>query len=111
MTLQMSHPRLRLARLPGEHGPILRCSGELSAAAASTLGGELALALPAGHSVLLLNLSECSSVDVEGLLTILDAFKRLVPRRAPPGPGSGDTESIASALYHRDCPGCSHFSE
>jgi anti-anti-sigma factor len=77
MTTQMSHPRLRLARLPGEHGPILRCSGELSAATASVLGSQLALALPAGHSVLLLNLSECNSVDVEGLLTILDAFKRL----------------------------------
>jgi anti-anti-sigma factor len=77
MITPMSHPRLGIARLSGEHGPILRCSGELSAATAGALGSELALALPVGHSVLLLNLSECNSVGVEGLLTILDAFKRL----------------------------------
>jgi anti-anti-sigma factor len=77
MATQTSHPLLGIARLPGEHGPILRCSGELSAATASVLRNELALRLPSGASVLTLNLTECGSVDVEGLLIILDAFKRL----------------------------------
>jgi anti-anti-sigma factor len=64
-------------RLPGEHGPIVRCSGELSVATAEALGAELALALPAGYSVLTLNLSDCGFLDVDGIMTLLEAFKRL----------------------------------
>lgn len=74
----MSMPRrLGLVRLPGEFGPILRCSGELSVATAEPLRRELDLLMPLGHRVLTLNLSGCASVDVDGILMILNAFKQL----------------------------------
>src|SRR5947209_2753957 len=40
MTQTISPPALRLVRLPGEYGPILRCAGELSAATAEPLRRE-----------------------------------------------------------------------
>jgi anti-anti-sigma factor len=64
-------------RLPGEHGPVVRCSGDLSWATAASLRRELALPLPAGSSALTLNLSGCSFLDVEGMMTLIDSFKRL----------------------------------
>jgi anti-sigma B factor antagonist len=68
---------LHLLRLPGAHGPILRCSGELSVATVEALRRELTLLEPMGHDVLTLNLSGCGLLDVDGILAILHAFKRL----------------------------------
>jgi anti-anti-sigma factor len=73
----MLPPALHLVRLPGAHGPILRCSGELSVATAEVLRRELALLEPLGHAVLTVSLTGCRSVDVDGLLTLLQTFKRL----------------------------------
>src|SRR5207248_2430484 len=77
MTPSLSPPALQLVRLPGEFGPILRCSGELSVATAEALRRELALLMPMGHPVLTLSLSGCRFLDVGGIMTILDACKRL----------------------------------
>jgi anti-anti-sigma factor len=70
-------PTLHLVRLPGEFGPIVRCSGDLSVATAEALRRELALLEPLGHAVLTVNLSGCRTLDVDGILTLLHAFKRL----------------------------------
>ncbi|MBI3910054.1 MAG: STAS domain-containing protein [Armatimonadetes bacterium] len=73
-----SSPRaLRLVRLPGEFGPILRCAGELSVASSEALRRELNLLVILGHPALTLNLSGCCFLDMEGILTILHTFKRL----------------------------------
>ena len=71
-----SPPALRLVRLPGELGPILRCSGELSAATAEALQRELGLLEPLAHPVITVNLADCSYLDVDGILTLLASLKR-----------------------------------
>jgi anti-anti-sigma factor len=76
-SLSLSPPALRLLRLPGEFGPILRCSGELSVATAESLRRELALLTSMGHSALTLNLADCTFLDVDGILTFLHAYKAL----------------------------------
>jgi anti-anti-sigma factor len=68
---------LRLIRLPGEFGPILRCAGELSVATAEGLRRELALLRPMSHTTLTLNLADCTYLDVDGILTFLHACKEL----------------------------------
>jgi anti-anti-sigma factor len=77
MTPSVSSPALRLVRLPGEFGPMLRCFGELSVATAEALRRELALLLPLGYPALTLNLSGCTVVDVDGILAALHAYKEL----------------------------------
>src|SRR5207245_4523324 len=69
-------PALHLTRFPGEFGPILHCYGELSVATVEALRRELALLEPLGHRVLTLNLTGCGFLDVDGLLAVLDSFKR-----------------------------------
>jgi anti-sigma B factor antagonist len=71
-------PTLHLIRLSGEFGPIVRCAGELSVATVEALRRELTLLALLGHPVLTLSLSECSSVDVDGLLAILTTYRRLI---------------------------------
>jgi anti-anti-sigma factor len=68
---------LNLIRLPGPHGPIIRCTGELSVATSEALRRELALLEPLGHRALTLNLTGCGYLDVDGIMTILQSFKRL----------------------------------
>jgi anti-anti-sigma factor len=68
---------LRLTRLPGEYGPILRCHGELTANTVEVLRRELALVVPMGHPVLTLDLAGCGFVDVDGILAILHTYKGL----------------------------------
>lgn len=77
VTDDTSQKRLHLVRLPGEHGPILRCSGELTVSTVEALRRELDLLLPLGHPTLTLNLSGCGFLDVDGILAILDTFKRM----------------------------------
>jgi hypothetical protein len=70
-------PALRLTRLPGEHGPILRCSGELSVATLEVLRRELFLLMSLGHPVMTLTLSDCTLPDLDGLLAILQTARQL----------------------------------
>jgi anti-anti-sigma factor len=77
MSASNSPQALHLVRMPGESGPILRCSGELSVATAEALRRELALLLPMGHPVLTLNIAGCRFVDVDGVLAILQTYTRL----------------------------------
>jgi anti-anti-sigma factor len=74
--MTISPPALRLVRLPGEYGPILRCRGELSVATAEALRRELALLEPLNHPVITVNLTDCTYLDVDGILTILQSLKR-----------------------------------
>jgi anti-anti-sigma factor len=69
-------PSLRVVRLPGEFGPILRCYGELSTTTAVTLQRELSLLEPLDHRVVTVDLSGCEFLDAEGILTLLQSFKR-----------------------------------
>jgi anti-anti-sigma factor len=71
-------PALRLVRLPGHGGPVLRCTGELSVSTAEALRRELALILSLGHPALILELSGCSFLDVDGILTVLRTHEQLL---------------------------------
>jgi anti-anti-sigma factor len=73
---EISMPALNITRLPGEFGPILRCEGELSSATAAMLRRELDRLEPLDHPVLTVNLSACEFLDVDGILTLLQAFKQ-----------------------------------
>lgn len=70
-------PALHIARVPGRLGLIIRCSGELTVATGEALRRELDLLVGLGHPALILNLSECSAVDADGVLLILDTHNRL----------------------------------
>jgi anti-anti-sigma factor len=63
-------------RLPGEFGPVLRCSGELSDATAEALRRELVMLEPLDHPVIIINLADCSYLDVDGILTVMESLKR-----------------------------------
>lgn len=76
MTQTIAPPALQMVRLPGEFGPILRCSGELSAATAEALRRELGLLEPLAHPVITVNLADCSYLDGDGILTLLEGLKR-----------------------------------
>jgi anti-sigma B factor antagonist len=76
MTPQIPPPALRVTRLPGEYGPILRCDGELSVATAEILRRELADLEPMGHPALTLDLADCDFLDVEGMVVVLHAFRQ-----------------------------------
>lgn len=70
-------PGFNLVRVPGEFGPILRCSGELSMTTAGALRNELDRLEPLGHPVLTIDLTGCDFMDVDGIATLLESFKRL----------------------------------
>ncbi|HEU4752126.1 MAG TPA: STAS domain-containing protein [Armatimonadota bacterium] len=65
-----------LERLPGEAGPVVRCSGELTRATVPVLQHELDRLEPMQHDVITLNLSGLSFVDVDGIMLLLDACRR-----------------------------------
>jgi len=71
--------QLRLVRLPGEFGPVLRCRGELTVATAEPLRRELAMLVPMNHTILTVDVSRCRQVDAGGALTILEAFVEMPP--------------------------------
>jgi anti-anti-sigma factor len=71
-----SPPALHLVRLPGEFGPILRCLGPLTVATREALRRELTLLETLNHPVLTLNLAGCVSLDVDGILTVLESCRR-----------------------------------
>jgi anti-anti-sigma factor len=96
----MHYPTLRLVRIPGESGPILRCSGELSVATSEALRRELALLIELGHPALILNLSGCSEVDLYGVATVVEACEQLqrTGRRAALVAGAGSTARLLREL-------------
>lgn len=70
-------PRLELARLPGEFGPILQCEGALTKVTAEALRRELTLLDSLEHPVVLLDLAGCTVLEDEGLRTILECGGQL----------------------------------
>jgi anti-sigma B factor antagonist len=75
-----SSPELEVVRLPGEAGPILRCAGELTAQTVPALRSELDTLLPLEHPGIVLNLTDCGFLDVDGILAVLLAYKELRER-------------------------------
>jgi anti-anti-sigma factor len=73
----VSPASLRLMRVPGEFGVIVRCYGELSGATTEALQRELMFLEPLDHPLLTLNLAGCHVVDLEGVRTILQSSRRL----------------------------------
>jgi anti-anti-sigma factor len=70
-------PTLHLARVPGDLGPVLHCSGELTVATAEALRRQLDLLIPLRHPALILNVAACRAIDTDGMLLLLDACGRV----------------------------------
>jgi anti-anti-sigma factor len=68
---------LHIARVPGEEGVIVRCSGDLTLATCEALRRELNLLTSLRQSWLVLNVSGCRTIDADGLLLLLDTNQRL----------------------------------
>lgn len=68
---------LHVVRLPGEFGPVLRCLGPLTVATVEGLRRELDLLLPLGHRALILNLTGSREMDSDGVLLLLDTYRRV----------------------------------
>jgi anti-anti-sigma factor len=69
-------PALHVSRVPGEQGTIVRCSGELTVATGEALKRDLNLLLSLRSPALILNLSGCHSIDMEGVMLLLDTYRR-----------------------------------
>jgi anti-anti-sigma regulatory factor len=69
---------LFLIRVPGPHGPTLRCRGDLTLATQETLRRELALLLDARHEGLVVDLSGALRCDQEARAVILEAGRRML---------------------------------
>src|SRR5262245_32276676 len=93
-------PALRLVRIPGESGPILRCIGDLTAATAEALRRELTLLVGLGHPTLTINLSGCREVDIYGVATVVEASEqvRRAGRRVALVAGEGSTARLLREL-------------
>ena len=66
---------LTMVRIPGPHGPIVRCQGDLTAATMEPLRRELALL--AAHPGLVVNLSTVRSLDADAVLAIVEAGRAM----------------------------------
>jgi len=88
---------LHITRVPGELGPVVRCSGELTLATGEALRRELDLLSSLHHPTLTLNVAACRSIDAEGILLMLDTYKRLQEQRRRFAVVSG-TEGAARLL-------------
>ncbi|MCC2669895.1 MAG: hypothetical protein K0Q72_2366 [Armatimonadetes bacterium] len=76
------HPRapadqLTIDRLPGQYGPVVRCTGQLTLPTAGVLQRELDRLGPMRHPVVTINLSGIDFIDVDGVMTLLDAYRSL----------------------------------
>jgi anti-anti-sigma factor len=81
MTRTTSHPTgLHIVRIPGECGPILRCSGELTVATAEALKRQVDLLAGLDHPAMILNLASCNLIDADGVMLLLDAYRSLRAR-------------------------------
>lgn len=90
---------LRLVRLPGEFGPILICSGELTPTAVTALERQLERLVPLGHPAITIDFTGCCFTDLEGLLALIPAFARLcVDEHQPVLVAITGTGRIAHAL-------------
>ncbi|MGV3720131.1 MAG: STAS domain-containing protein [Actinomycetota bacterium] len=75
--VRTASPALHIARVPGELGPIVRCSGELTVATGEALKRQLDLLASLRLPTLTLNVSGCRSLDMDGALLLLAACKRM----------------------------------
>ena len=74
---RVNPPALHVARVPGELGPVVRCSGDLTLATREALRRELQLLTSLRPVTLILNVAGCRTLDVDGLLLILEFYQRL----------------------------------
>lgn len=95
-----SRPALHIARVPGELGPIVRCSGELILATGEALRRELTLLASLCPAVLILNVTGCRVIDPDGVRLLVQKCERLRGRgcRFVVVAGSGAAEEILGIL-------------
>ncbi|MCC2670873.1 MAG: hypothetical protein K0Q72_3344 [Armatimonadetes bacterium] len=74
---RVNPPALHIARVPGELGPVVRCSGDLTLATREALQRELQLLTSLRPVTLILNVAGCRTLDLDGLLLILEFYQRL----------------------------------
>lgn len=74
---QTDSPALHIARVPGELGPVVRCSGALTVATGEALKRQLDLLTSLRLPALIVNVSGCRSLDMEGVLILVGAYKRM----------------------------------
>ena len=72
----VSPKRLHLVRLAGERGSILRCAGALTAATCEALRRGLDLLAALEEPLLVVNLSGCDRLDLDGVIVLLEALRR-----------------------------------
>jgi anti-sigma B factor antagonist len=75
--MQTPIQRLRLMRMPGESGPTLHCIGEFNMYTIEAFRRELDLLASLAHPAITLDLTGCTSLDVDGILAILEGFRRV----------------------------------
>lgn len=69
---------LRLVRQPGDAGPILSVSGELTGPTAEALRQELQLLTSTGHPAVTLDLSACRLREIDALLVLLETLRQAI---------------------------------
>jgi len=70
---------LKLTRIPGPYGPIIRCGGMLNHTTAEQFRQAVSILIPMGHQAILFDLSDLQQVDSTGLAALralLDACVR-----------------------------------
>ena len=93
-------PALHLIRVPGESAAVIRCSGDLTQATGHALERELALMGALGRPSLIVNVGRCRTIDIEGILLLIDADGRLAKKgcRLAIVTGTGPAERLLRFL-------------
>ncbi len=85
---------LAIRQLPGEFGPVLSVQGLLHQVGGASLEAAVVAEAPSQHAVVALDLSGCIDIDVDGLVSLLEACRvlrsagsRLVLVATEDGPG------------------------
>ena len=68
---------LTLLRIPGPHGPIVRCQGDLTLSTVELLRRDLMLLASCGHEGLTVNVSALRELDSHGVLALLEAARAI----------------------------------
>ncbi len=68
----MATSPLTVIRIPGPHGPILRCQGSLTVSTTEVLRRDLGLLSSSGHGGVVINLNGIRQIDQDGVLALVD---------------------------------------
>lgn len=76
----MTRTPLTMVRLPGPHGPTVRCQGDLTVATMEALRRDLALLTAAGHEGLLVDVTGVRHMDADAVLALVEAARAMKER-------------------------------